>query len=282
MCLYVYSHEQNVVACAFVQWCDCAPYSILTNVRVAGETARTLPIHCWIESHNGSLPKHGDKLPCGFKIGAWLYCQRKALKSQRLEGIQIGALDDAAPGWRSTVVLSPESLHKFPNITELKRESQFTASLRVAATLVAELGRLPRNSGMSANEHQVAGWIAHQRRHALRGKLSIERAQRLDHTLPGWRKEHMPDEGSRRWQNSLASFVARAKEPGRLPTGPSAQWMYKQKRALELGKLQEGRESALDEAVPGWNKLSSRRESVKRTDSFQSTGLPAVSEQAGI
>ena len=244
--------------------------------------ARCQSLRRWIETHNGSLPKQGDKLPCGFEIGAWLNFQRMRLKSQRLEGIRIGALDDAAPCWRSTVVLSLESLHKFPNITELKRESQFTASLTVAAALVAELGRLPRNSGTSSNEDLVAGWIANQRRHALRGTLSIERAQRLDRTLPGWSLEGMPDEGSRRWQKSLASLVARVKELGRLPTGPSAEWMRKQRRALELGKLLEGRERALNEALPGWNRLSRRRESMKRTAGYESTSLPAVSEQAGI
>ena len=244
--------------------------------------ARCQSLRHWIETHNGSLPKHGDKLPCGFDIGGWLYRQRMRQQSQRLEGTRIGALDDAAPGWRSTVFLSPEGLHKRPNITEPKRDHQFTARLSVAAALVSELGKLPRNSGMSSNEDQVAGWIAHQRRNALRGTLSIERAQRLDRTLPGWRMEGVPDKGSRRWHNALASLVARVKELGHLPSGASAQWMYKQRRALALGKLQEGRERALNEAVPGWNKLSSRRKSVKRTNGFESTGLPAVSGQAGI
>ena len=182
-----------------------------------------------------------------------MHHQRNRLKSQRLESTLIGALDDAAPGWRSTIVLSPEGLHKRPSATELSRESQFTANLRDIAAFVTELGRLPRKNDMRDNEHRLATWISDQRRNALSGILSIERAQRLDRTLPGWRLEGMPDQGSRRWQNSLASFVAQVKELGRLPTGPSAKWMYRQRRALEMGKLQEGRERALNDAVPGWN-----------------------------
>ena len=244
--------------------------------------ARCQSLRHWIETNKGSLPKQGDKLPCGFAIGAWLYHQRKRLQGQRLEGTRIGALDDAAPGWRNTVALSPEGLHKRPSATELSRESQFTANLRDIAAFVTELGRLPRKNDMRDNEHRLASWISDQRRNALGGILSIERDQRLDRTLPGWRMEGVPDKGSRRWHNALASLVARVKELGHLPTGPSAQWMHRQRRALVLGKLQEGRERALNEAVPGWVKLSSRRESVKRSAGHDSTGLPVVSEQAGI
>ena len=92
--------------------------------------------------------KVGDKLPYGFGIGLWLYVQHNQLQRQRLEGVRNGAIDDAAPGWRSTITLSPESLHKRSNATEIKREDRFTASLKEAEALVAELGRLPRFSAM--------------------------------------------------------------------------------------------------------------------------------------
>ena len=241
-------------------------------------------LRCWIESHNGHLPKRGDKLPCGFGIGSWLYKQFNQLKGQRLEGYQISALDDAAPGWRSTIALSPESLCKRPSATELERENRFTLSLGEAVALVDELGRFPVLNGMSTQFDRVANWLIKQRRAESCGRLSVERAQRLDHTLPGWRRKNLSDELERQWQNALAAFIAQVKELGRPPSNPdpSAKWMSHQRRLRKQGRLHEDRERFLDEAVPGWNKCSSRRESEQMNDESESTGLPDVSKEAGI
>ena len=243
---------------------------------------RCQSLRCWVETHSGYLPKKGINLPCGFGIGAWLHNQRKQLQSQRLDGVRIAALDDAAPGWRITIDLSSDSLHKRPSATELELENRFTVNLREATALVAEFGRLPRANGLCAKKTRLASWLSHQRRCASLGKLSIERAQRLDHSLPGWRTDIGSDEMVGQWQDALASLVARVKELGRLPTGPSARWMYEQRRALREGRLCESREIALSEAVPGWKKPSRRRERQERTDACDSTGLPAVRERAGI
>ena len=236
----------------------------------------------WIETHNGSLPKIDTTLPCGFAIGKWLRVQRMRLQSQRLEGVRISALDDAAPGWRSMIALSSENLHKRPTATELEREDRFTANLREAAALVAELGRFPRGTGIDTSTDRVANWLVSQRKGNSLGKLSIERVQQLDHTLPGWQNEDFSYELECRWQASLASFVARVKELGRRPTGndPSAMWMFQQRRALRQGMLSEGRERALNEVVPDWTKPSSRLDRNQRTD-CEGTGLVAVSEQTG-
>ena len=212
-----------------------------------------------------------------------MYNQRTHLQRQRLEGDRISALDDAAPGWRSKITLSSESLHKRLNATELELENRFTVNLREAAAFVAEFDRLPRVNGLCAKTNQLANWLGTQRKSASRGNLSIERAQRLDHNLPGWRTD-FSDEMEGQWQNSLARLVARVKELGRLPTGnsPSARWMHQQRKALTEGRLSESRERALSEAVPGWNKLSSRLEREQRIDECDSTVSPAVSEQAWI
>ena len=238
----------------------------------------------WIQTHNGSQPGADDKLPCGFGIGKWLCFQRKKLRSQRLEGEQIGALDDAAPGWRSTIALRPESLLKCPNAIELKRENLFTANLREAAALVAKVGRLPRWNGKHPDNDRLASWVTVQRRNEPLGMLSIERVQRLDNTLPGRRNVETSHGLEQRWQASLERFVARAEELGRLPTGtePSALWMYQQRKYLKQGKLHEGREGALNEAVPGWKLTSSKRESEQMVDQCESTGLTAESKQAVI
>ena len=237
----------------------------------------------WIQTHNGSLPGADDKLPCGFGIGMWLYRQRKKLQSQRLEGDQIGALDDAAPGWRSTIALRPESLQKYPNPKELKLENRFTANLGEAASFAAKVGRLPHWNGDVDND-RLANWVSRQRRLESLGILSIERAQRLDNTLPGWRKVQPSHVLEQRWQTTLAMFVAQVKELGRLPTGtgPSVEWIYLQRKLLREGKLHEGREGALNEAVPGWKLRSSKRASEQTTDQCESTGLIARSKQAGI
>ena len=233
--------------------------------------------------HSGFLPKLGDKLPCGFGIGGWFYNQRMQLQRQRLEGDRIGALDNAAPGWRSMIALTSKSLHKQPTATELEHENRYTENLREAVAFVAEFGRLPRVNGLCAKTDRLAKWLASQRSCASFGKLSIERAQSLDHNLPGWRME-FTDEMMGQWQKALASLVARVKELGRLPTGnsPSAQWMYRQRKALTQGKLCESRERALSEAVPGWNNHSSRLERKQRIDECDSTGSLAVSNQAGM
>ena len=243
--------------------------------------ARCQSLRRWIETHSGYLPKQGDKLPCGFGIGGWLHNQRKHLQSQRLEEARIGALDNAAPGWRSMLALSSESLHKRLNAIELEHENRFTENLREAAAFVAEFGRLPRANGVCAKKDRLPMWLTHQRRFASLGKLSIERAQRLDHTLPGWRRD-FSDEMEEQWQNALACLVARVKELGRLPTGPSAKWMHRQRKVLREGRMSESRERALSAAVPGWNKCSSSLESEQRMDECDSTVSPAVSEQAGI
>ena len=238
----------------------------------------------WIESHNGRLPKRGDKLACGFGIGPWLYKQRDQLKSQRLEGVQISALDDAAPGWRINMALSPESLCKRPSATELERENRFTLILGKAAALVAKLGRFPCHNGVDNKNDPVAKWLGNLQRRESCGRLSVERVQRLDHTLPGWRRGNLSDELEQQWQNALAAFVAQVKVLGRPPSDPdpSAEWMTRQRSSLKQGRLHEGRERCLNEAVPGWNKRSSRRESGQRTDESERTCLPDVSKEAGI
>ena len=245
---------------------------------------RVQSLRHWIESHNGHLPKRGDKLPCGFGIGSWLCRQVTQLKGQRLEGVQISALDDVAPGWRSDIALSPESLHKRPSATELEREKRFTLSLGEAVALVDELGRFPALNSMGTQFDRVANWLTLQRRRESCGRLSVERAQRLDHTLPGWRRNNQSDELEQQWQNALAAFIARVKELGRPPSepDPSAKWMFHQRKLRKQGRLHEGRERCLNEAVPGWNKRASRRESERRIDESESTGLPDVSKQAAI
>ena len=238
----------------------------------------------WIQTHNGSLPGDDDKLPCGFGIGRWLRHQRKELLRQRLEGDQIGTLDDAAPGWRSMIALRPASLQKCPIAIELERENHYTVNLRKAAAFVAEFGRLPRRNGKDPDNDRLASWVTLQRRNECHGILSIERAQRLDNTLPGWRKVEPSHELEQRWQATLARFVAQVKELGRLPTGtgPFVKWIKLQRKHLREGKLHEGREGALNEAVPGWKSTSSRRESEQPTDQCESTGLTARSKYAGI
>ena len=207
-------------------------------------------------------------LPCGFNIGRWLSCQRTLLKRQRLDGVKICALDDAAPGWRSSIAVSPEGLHKCLTAAELEQEDRFTANLRDVAAFVAEHGSIPLNSKMGTATDYLARWLASQRRQVAKGRLSVERVQLLYHTVPGWRKGHGGGERERRWQDSLASLVARVKELGRLPTRTerSTQFMWMQRYKLKQGRLSEDRKRALDEAVPGWNERLRRREKEQSTD----------------
>ena len=238
----------------------------------------------WIEEHRGYLPTKEDRLPCGFYIGGWLGHQRGHLRRQRLEQVRICMLDDAVPGWRKTIDLSSKSLCKRLNATELEHENQFTENLREAAALVAELGKSSRKNSMGINNDRLAFWLTHLRWDESRGILPIERAQRLDHALPGWRKEDILDEQERRWQSALVAYIARVKELGRLPTrlDPYAKWMCRQRRAFKKDKLHGGRERALNDAVPGWKKLSRGHGSEQRTDERERTDVPAVTELEGV
>ena len=243
--------------------------------------ARCHSLRHWVETHNGHLPKKPDTLPCGFSIGDWLIFQRKLLRRQRLEAVKICALDDAAPGWRSSIAVSPEGLHKRLTAVELELEDRFTANVRDVAAFVAEHGSIPRDSKRGTATDYLAVWLANQRKHVPTGRLSVERVQHLDHIVPGWRTGQGRGGWEQRWQDSLASLVARVKELGRLPTRNerSAQFMYMQRYLLKQGSLSEDRKRALDEAMPGWNERSSRRENEQSTDS---TGSPILSGQARI
>ena len=133
-------------------------------------------------------------------------------------------LDDAAPGWRRTIALSPEKLHTLPHSTELEHGTRVPANFREAAESVDNVG---------TNNDRVATGLADPRKNSL----------------------------ERQWQASLAILVAEVKKLGRLPTkrSVSTTWMYTQQEAFRKGRMYEGRERALNEALPGWNKHSKRR-----------------------
>ena len=152
--------------------------------------SRCQSLRVWIETHKGHLPGQHDRLPCGFLIGHWLKQQVQLLQKQRLEGERISALDNAAPGWRSTIAVevSQDTLHKRPTVKELEVENMFTANLREAAALFAELGSIPFGSVLGTRKYGVAHWLQNLRRKVSTGRFPVERAQRLDHALPGWRK----------------------------------------------------------------------------------------------
>ena len=247
--------------------------------------SRCESLRVWIETHKGHLPGAYDRLPCGFSLGDWLKQQRQLLKKQRLEGERISALDNAAPGWRGTIAVevSQDSLLKRPSAKELEVESMFAAKLREAAALFAEHGSIPRDRFLGTSKYRVGDWIINLRREVSTGRLGVERAQRLDHALPGWREWGESYQSAKQWQNALAAFIAQVKDTGRLPKNaePSANWMYAQRTALNHGRLHEGRERALNEAVPGW-KLSTRLSKEQRTGESGNTGLTIVSGQAGM
>ena len=243
--------------------------------------SRCQSLRVWIETHKGHLPGQHDRLPCGFLIGHWLKQQVQLLQKQRLEGERISALDNAAPGWRSTIAVevSQDNLLKRPTVKELEVENMFTANLREAAALFAEHDNIPRDSLFGTSKYRVACWLQNQRHKVSTGRLPVERAQRLDDALPGWRKGDISDGREKQWQNALAALIAQVKDTGRLPKTrePSAEWLYRQQTALKHGRLHEGRERALNEAVPEW-KLSSEQ----RTGESETTGSTIVNGQAGV
>ena len=166
--------------------------------------ARCQSLRVWVNANTGKLPKYDETLPCGFLVGVWLFKQRGRLAKGRLEQVQISDLDDAAPGWRSEIVTIPESLHKHPSTTELDRNEAYHAIMRELAAFIAEYGRFPRCGGVpDTDEYWLGKWLVKQRSVQSRGRLSTERAESLDSTVPGWRNGVSLSQREQRWRDSL-------------------------------------------------------------------------------
>ena len=192
------------------------------------------------------------------------------LAKQRLEKVQISLLDDVVPGWRIKVATIPENLYKRPNTRELDRQVTYHAHVKDLATFIAEHGRFPCNSATEHDELQLGGWISAQRMSQSHGKLSAERSELLDRTVPGWQNRTLLSLREQQWQNSLAELKAITSELGRLPhtRTPSGLWMHGQRRTLRKGALSKDHELALDAAVPSWRSSSPSLQEQKWWDSL--------------
>jgi hypothetical protein len=102
--------------------------------------------------------------------------------------------------------------------------------------------------------YPLGGWVAAQRRTRTNGRLSDDRARRLE-ALPGWswkKSENAWDDGYAR----LKRFVEREGHAG-VPTGyhedgyPLGTWVTRLRRLYRKGTLNPERRARL-EALPGW------------------------------
>ena len=192
------------------------------------------------------------------------------LAKQRLEKVQISLLDDVVPGWRMKVATIPESLYKRPNTRELDRKVTYHVHVKDLATFIAEHGRFPCNSATENDELQLGCWISAQRMSQSHGKLSAERAELLDCTVPGWQNRTVLSLREQQWQNSLAELKAITSELGRLPSTrtPSGVWIQGQRRTFRKGTLSKDHELALDAALPSWRNSSPSLQEQKWRDSL--------------
>lgn len=126
--------------------------------------------------------------------------------------------------------------------------------------------RLPV-TGRDARESKLAGWLARRRKEASVGSLSPAYARVLD-TIPGWRDQptkHDADEA--RWAQRLeevAAYLAAGREwPLHNKTDDREErtlgiWLHTQRITRRAGKLDESKETRLNDVIPGWQHGSPR------------------------
>ncbi|KAB1646194.1 hypothetical protein F8O06_05360 [Pseudoclavibacter sp. CFCC 14310] len=176
------------------------------------------------QREHGRLPKHAEP------GGQWLDAQRKSHRKGTLAPDRVVALDEALPGWNSSL------------------NDVWNSRLQEVVDFQREHGRLPRWKDPGSK------WLDRQRQSHRKGTLSLVRVAALDKALPGW-NESSDDI----WDTHLHEVVDFQREHGRLPKArePSGTWLDNQRKSHRKGVLSPDRAAALDEALPEWNETGS-------------------------
>jgi hypothetical protein len=186
--------------------------------------------------------------PDGFKLGAWVKKQRsrrRSLAEERARRLE------ALPGW---------AWHR--------HEAAWEDGFAALQDFVKNQGHSRVPDGHSdAHGFRLGDWVGTQRQFRRRGKLSEERAHRLE-ALSGWRwnlYDAAWEEGfARLWTFAEREGHARVPQSYRDDGYQLGNWVINQRQFRRRGKLSDERVRRL-EALPGWaweiGKAGARRKS---------------------
>jgi hypothetical protein len=185
------------------------------------------------EGHTRVLISH---LEDGYPLGKWVRQQRKTGVAGRLSSSRTARLA-ALPGW----IWEPHDADWEKGYDSLVRFVDRQGHSVVVGTHVED-------------GHPLGSWVRHQRRLHLEGRLSAERAQRLE-ALPGW--TWSPWDSS--WEKGFAYLQRFFEDEGDtdVPKShvvdgyPLGQWAHTQRSFKKAGRLSPERAGRL-EALPGW------------------------------
>jgi superfamily II DNA or RNA helicase len=182
------------------------------------------------EGHLNVSQQHTED---GHRLGAWLNTQRFFRKTGRLRQERVARLS-ALPGW-SWDPMDARWQEGYAHLQEfVAREGH---------------GRVP--SGHNENGYRLGQWVVVQRSFREQGRLSDERAARLE-ALAGW-VWHSKDADWERGYSALEQFAAReghVRVPMKQVEGgfPLGRWVVKQRYRA----TQRPERVARLEALPGW------------------------------
>lgn len=135
------------------------------------------------------------------------------------------------------------------------RRASWAERLAELVLFIQRNDRLPLKA--FASERTLFTWVERQRSALRRGELDPSREAALDAYAPTWRDSPRRDLFNRQLLDVAAFFVG----SGRFPAEDSVdraeellgRWLWKQRRALRDGVLEDIRKEQLDAAVPGWS-----------------------------
>lgn len=119
-------------------------------------------------------------------------------------------------------------------------------------------GHLNVPDGTTISDVQLAIWLARQREHRRRDRLTAEQIETLDRLGMDWRNRE--EIRARLWDRGLAAAQTWHREHGhlRVPSGAEvddvklANWLHDRRKDRRLGRLAKDREDALDALGMEW------------------------------
>jgi len=195
------------------------------------------------------------------RIGSWLHTQKTALKNGTLSAERIQKLDEKLLGWRET-----------------KKEIIWNLSLGLNIEY-KELLNGDKKNGLAQQRtvyknEPIGQWLYTQKKALNSDTLSLERIQKLDEKLPGWRNTK-DEEDEARW-NLMFKLNIEYKDllNGDKKNGLAQQktvykyeqigyWLDRQKVCLNSETLSLKKIQKLDEKLPGWRNTKDEEDEVK-------------------
>ena len=180
-----------------------------------------IEVENFVKNNNGEKPKDKDTSPSGFRVGSWVYQQRKNWEKLTLEQRkQLSKFD----WFQNSRITSPEE-RWLQNFSEVR-------------SFIQEKKRIPKYRGQqvtSPREKQLGLWLLRQA--STFETLDTQKQKHLS-GLPGFSVPQSPDELWRKKFESLLSEIAKTHQipPLRISgkENPNGKWIRRQKKQLNL------------------------------------------------